>query len=209
MASQTRTCRSPAPKLASSHSSGSKLARLIGSDLLANCWYWQLELTGAACFSHAASFGRCARRRARAGAMRSSDCCSVRSASGTLWVLKNVLISAAVPASQNDDSAPTMTVLPTNSPVFFWISAQRSRSSCHARRWVSAVGEHARDDELRVLGADVGRQRQVHRPPHERGIRRTTSARRDSDSAPRDRSPPCCARGTGRRARRRPRPRRE
>src|SRR5215216_6320989 len=82
--------------------------------------------------NHAANRGAWAVAPLAQLSIRSSDCRSVRSASGTWCSAKNVLTSAAVDAAQNDESALTMVVLPTNSPVFFRISFQRSRTSCQA-----------------------------------------------------------------------------
>ena len=140
---------------------------------------------GAGCRSARATAAACARRRAL--------CAS----------LKNVLISAAVAASQNDASAPTMTVLPTNSPVFFWISAQRSRTSCQARSLGIAVGEHAA--RSRTSHPASGPRPRASGPSSAGPApdRRRRSARTDTDSAPRDRSRPCSSRDSGRRARHR------
>ena len=73
------------------------------------------------------------------------------------WSREDAVISAACRVSQNDDRPPTITVLPTNAPVFFCTASQRSRSSSQAtsraaglaissrsRAWCPAFGPRGR-----------------------------------------------------------------
>ena len=163
---------------------------------------WRDQRPGA--FSHAASFGAWAAAPRAQVSMRSSDCCSVRSASGTLCVVKNVLISAAVAASQNDAERADDDGVADELAGLLLDLVPALAHELPGERLACRVDEHAGDDELRVLdrtsAESVGPWCGARAPD-----RRTTSARRDTDSAPPDRSRPCCARDTGRRAPHRPR----
>ena len=126
-------------------------------------------LSGATA-SQASSFGRWAVTNCEQDAIRSSDCCSVRSASGTLFVSKKDRISSArrrvTERGQRADDDRVADELP--GLLLQLAPALADQFPGEIPRVVRR--QQRGDEELRILRTHLGTENEVDGAAHERGI---------------------------------------